>query len=85
MPPDSWTDVRCRWERGGTVRANLEDVARANAARVEYAGGELCPEHCGSIIRYRKGRPRREAVQAHVRDPAACWRHPERRGSDEPG
>jgi len=34
---------------------------------------------CGSIIRYRLGRPREESVAAHMSNPRACRKHPDRK------
>jgi hypothetical protein len=78
--PDSWNEVAVAYERGGTVHANVEDVARATAMRIEYVGGQPCPQRCGTIIRYRVGRPRQESVVRHTGNPRACRQHPDWEG-----
>lgn len=68
-----------QFEQGASLHGNWPGCVRAEQLVERFTGGQPCPERCGSIIRYRVGRPREESVAAHMRDPKACQKHPENR------
>lgn len=68
-----------RFEQGASFQGNWPACVEAEQALERFTGGQPCPDGCGTIIRYRVGRPREESVEAHMADPLRCRKHPQSR------
>ena len=65
------------FEHGASFHGNWPACVEVERALERYTGGQPCPQGCGSIVRYRVGRPREESVGQHTRNPDACRKHPQ--------
>jgi hypothetical protein len=68
-----------QFEKGASLHGNWEGCLQAERLSERFVGGQPCPQRCGSIIRYRVGRPQEESVAAHEQNPKACRKHPRNR------
>lgn len=64
------------FEHGASFHGNWPACVEAERVLVRFTGGQPCPRDCGTIVRYRVGRPREESVDGHLEDPRRCRRHP---------
>lgn len=80
----SWNSMLHAWEAGGVARGNVEGALLAEAAEPRFLGGEYCPMHCSSVVRFRPGQHPQEAMNAHMDNPAACRKHPDATGRRHP-
>lgn len=73
---ESWLSMAHAFERGGIAHGNLEGVLQAEARRVEFSGGKICPKGCGSVIAYQVDMPPLNSISRHTTNPESCRRHP---------